>query len=118
MTSTPRLRNGSSAVSASTMPAASPRVGMMIESGVIGACYLRVVACSFRHRAQGATAARSLSGRAAEAMACHPDWVAIELVGDQLREMGALAATPGQRQVEHLIEVAIIEISAPIDRNQ
>ena len=48
----------------------------------------------------------------------HTNWLAIECVGRQIGEMQARAAGAGNRQAKLLVEVAVVEITLPIDREQ
>src|SRR5262249_5358265 len=67
---------------------------------------------------QGSTAARTLAGGTAIAMACDPDRVAVEIVGQQIFEPASRTTGDGQWQIEHLVEVAVIKIAAPTDRHE
>src|SRR6266545_341917 len=63
---------------------------------------------SLRGFLQRAAAARALAGRAAEAMAGDADRIADDIRIDQVGQMHPLAAVVSERQVEHLVEVAVI----------
>src|SRR5207245_2257264 len=64
---------------------------------------------------QGAAAGRALPRGAAKAMIAYGDARAREFARDQFGETGA---PPTQRQVEHLVEVAVVYVALPVDRNQ
>src|SRR5262245_1881448 len=72
----------------------------------------------FRRLFQRAAAARSLPGGAAVAVTGDADRAAGEIVIDQLRQMHALASAAFDRQVEQLVEVAIVDIAAIVERDQ
>src|SRR5712692_5114422 len=67
---------------------------------------------------QGARARRPLSGGAAVAMVAHGDRIAREIAPDELREVHALAPIDDERQAEHLVEVAVVDVALPVDRQQ
>src|ERR1700704_2202604 len=73
---------------------------------------------SFRRFLEGAAATRSLAGGAAETMAGDADRVVAEVGGQEGGKVAAPAARPRQRQIEHLVEIAVIEETAPIDRDE
>src|SRR5262245_9810589 len=71
---------------------------------------------SLRRLFQGAAAARALAGGAAEAMTGNPDGIAGDVRVEELGQVHALALAPRQRQVEHLVEVAVVNVAAVVDR--
>src|SRR5713101_896138 len=73
---------------------------------------------SLRRLGQGATATRSLAGGAAVAVARDSNCLAFDLRFKQVREVHALAPLMLQREIEHLVEIAVIDIAAPIYRDQ
>src|SRR6266446_10121478 len=96
-------------------PAASPCVPTITaREGVSRAGSKR----ARRRFLQRAAAARSLARGAAIAMAADPDRSTLDLGFQQIAQVQALARVVFERQIEHLIEVAVIDVAAPIDRNQ
>ena len=51
-------------------------------------------------------------------MAGDADRVAGEIRVEQLGQVRACFAVVRQRQIEHLIEIAVIDVAAPVDRDQ
>src|SRR5215472_5090032 len=58
-----------------------------------------------------AAAARSLAGGAAVAMAADPDRPPLYLGFKQIRQVQALARVVFERQIEHLIEIAVVDVA-------
>src|SRR6201987_1956936 len=71
--------------------------------------------CGLRQRA---AAARTLSGSTAVAVPGHPDRLTLHFGVKQLRQMYTLAGIMFVWQGETLIKIAVVDIAAPIDRNQ
>src|SRR5258705_13833194 len=71
-----------------------------------------------RRLRQRAAAARSLAGGAAIAMACDADRPPLDVGVEQVRQVHALACIMPERQIKHLIEVAVVDEASPIHRNQ
>src|SRR5919108_195920 len=74
---------------------------------------------SLRRFLERAAAARSLAGGAAVAMAGDANRPAFELDVEQLGQVDALArdVSACERQIEHLVEVAVVDVALPIDRD-
>src|SRR5436305_15124151 len=64
---------------------------------------------------QGAAAGRALSRGAAVAMVAHSDRAIRELPGEEIAKPPALAA---ERQAQHLVEVAVVDVALPVNRDQ
>src|SRR5262249_41360200 len=71
---------------------------------------------SFGRFLQGPAAARTLGSGAAVTGARDPCGAAVEIVRQQIFEPAARAVRSAQRHMEQLVEVAVIEIAAPVDR--
>src|SRR5688572_18902407 len=72
---------------------------------------------------QRAAAAAALPRRAAVAMPSHDDGVAAEVHAHQLAQVdaflrGALAPAQPERQAEHLVEVAVVDVALPVHADQ
>src|SRR5688572_9627574 len=71
---------------------------------------------------QRAAAGRALPGGAAVAVVAHGDGVAGEVAADQVGELRPRAVLRAllerERQLEHLVEVAVVHVALPVDRDQ
>src|ERR1019366_8373156 len=65
-----------------------------------------------------AAAARALACGAAVAMIRDHDRIVRKVTADQLAQMRLRATLVGERQAQHLIEVAVVDESAPVDAHQ
>src|SRR5258706_14702480 len=83
-----------------------------------GRCAWTVLAAL--HSSQRAATARALAGSAAIAMIGDQDRVVGQISGQPVSQMqSTVAATAfAQMQTEHLIEVAVVEKTLPVDRQQ
>src|SRR5262245_36569887 len=124
--SVPSALRSESASSAAVMASPSFSTGMMIESFDMeqwsrprAASTTRAGSKRARRRfLERAAAARSLAGGAAVAMAADPDRPSLHLGFEQIGQVQALARVVFERQIEHLIEIAVVDVAPPIDRNQ
>src|SRR5262245_15637136 len=46
------------------------------------------------------------------------DSIAFDVIVKQIRQVHAATPSPRHRQVEHLVEVAVVDVTAPVNRNQ
>src|SRR5437763_15302046 len=67
---------------------------------------------------QGAAAGRALPRGAAVAMIAHRDAGAGELALGELANVQRFAPAMPERQAEHLVEVAVVDVAAPVDGDQ
>src|SRR5260370_42359030 len=65
-----------------------------------------------------AAAPRSWAGRAAIAMACDANRPPVDVGVEEVRQVHALARIMPERQIKHLIEVAVVDEPSPIHRNK
>src|SRR5438034_10858033 len=66
---------------------------------------------------QRAAATRSLAGGAAITVARDPDRPTFDINVEQIGQVHAFVRAVLERQIEHLVEVAIVDVAAPVDRN-
>src|SRR6266566_1083477 len=132
MTPVPRARRSASASSAAAMPSPSSSTGMMIDSFDMRqgpACMRGILLHGGRpapRRSSGgrgglrqrAAATRSLAGGAAITVARDPDRPTFDIDVEQIGQVHAFVRAVLERQIEHLVEIAIVDVAAPVDRNQ
>ena len=70
-----------------------------------------------RPGSERAAAARALSGGAPVAVVAHGDRASVEVLAEGIAQVGTRSPRDAQRQAEHLVEVAIVEVALPIDRD-
>ena len=71
----------------------------------------------FARSIQGASAATALAGGAPVTMLADLDRASLEILAEQIIQVQALLPV-AQRHVQHLIEVAVVEIAPPVDAQQ
>src|SRR5262249_34674447 len=108
ITSCPAERTGSSAASVPTMRRASFRAGTTIET--------RIARRYTRALRERAAAARSLSCGAPVAVIGDGDRRACQLFREKVGQGASRLARRDQRNAEHLVEIAIVEVAAVVDR--
>src|SRR3569832_400030 len=108
-TSCPARRRDCSGVSVATLTSASSSVGMMMES---------FIAVRVRTLCQRAAATAALPRRAAVAVIFDHDGITREAGRDEVLDVRARPAMETQRQAQHLIKVAVVDITLPIDADE
>src|SRR6476659_1615701 len=76
------------------------------------------IALSLGRLSERAAATRPLAGGASVAVAGNPDRLARDLGVEQVREVRPLAPIVFERQIQHLVEIAIVDIAPPIDGDE
>src|SRR3569832_427127 len=105
-TSCPARRRDCSGASVAVITSASSSVGMMMES---------FIALRVRTLCQRAAATAALPRGAAVAVVIDHDGIAGEACRDEVLDVHARPAVEAQRQAQHLIEVAVVDVTLPID---